>query len=108
MGRASQSQTKEALMLSVEKEHPSYAESCQNLRPGQSAYSVLAEIPFDLHRYGDGWFVYWKYPRQGQIGRVLKTRMQLTAFLGGNWRVGATLISPLREGLVFREPKWER
>jgi len=89
-------------MLSVEKEHPAYAESCQNLRPGQSAYSMLAEIPFDLHRYRDGWYVYWKYPRQGQIGRVLKTRMQLNAFLMGHWRVGAALVSPLREGLRFR------
>jgi hypothetical protein len=90
-------------MLSVEREHPTYAESCQSLRPGQSAYSRLPEIPFDLHRYHDGWHVYWKYPRQGQIGRLLKTRMQLNAFLMGHWRVGAVLISPLKEGLMSRE-----
>jgi hypothetical protein len=90
-------------MLSVEKEHPAYAESCQALRPGQSAYSMVAEIPFDMHRYRDGWYVFWKSPRQGQVGRVLKTRMQLSAFLMGHWRVGTILVSPLQEGLVFRE-----
>jgi hypothetical protein len=92
-------------MLSVEKEHPAYAESCQNLRPGQSAYSVLAEIPFDLHRYGDGWYVYWKNPPNGQVGRLLKTRMQLQSFLIGNWRVGTVIDSPLKEGMFFREPQ---
>ncbi len=89
-------------MLSVEKEHPAYAESCQNLRTGQSAYSVLAEIPFDLHRYRDGWHVYWKNPPNGQLGRLLKTRMQLNSFLVGNWRVGTVLVSPLKEGMDFR------
>jgi hypothetical protein len=97
--------TKEALMLSVEKEHPAYAENCQSLRPGQSAYSMLEEIPFDMHRYSDGWYIYWKYPSHGQIGRFLKTRMQLNAFLMGHWRVGTPLISPLAEGLTFREPE---
>jgi hypothetical protein len=92
-------------MLSVEKEHPSYAESCHALRPGQSAFSVLAEIPFDLHRYGDGWHVYWKNPPNGQIGRLLTSRMQLNSFLIGNWRVGRVLVSPLQEGLTFREPE---
>ncbi len=90
-------------MLSVEKEHPAFAESCQKLRPGQSAYSELAEIPFDLHRYRDGWHVYWKNPPNGQIGRVLTTRMQLNSLLVGNWRVGMVLVSPLKEGLTFRE-----
>jgi hypothetical protein len=91
-------------MLSVEKEHPAFADACHCLRPGQSAYSLLPEIPFDLHRYHDGWHVYWKYPRQGQIGRLLKTRMQLNTFLMGHWRVGTLLASPVREGLEFREP----
>ena len=92
-------------MLSVEKEHPAYAESCHGLKLGQSAYSVLAEIPFDLHRYSDGWYVYWKNPPNGHIGRHLKTRMQLHSFLIGNWRVGTALISPLKEGLRFAEPE---
>ena len=89
-------------MLSVEKKHPVFAESCHCLRPGKSAYSSAAEIPFDLHRYRDGWHVYWKNPPNGQIGRHLKTRMQLNAFLAGNWRVGTVLVSPVKEGLVFR------
>ena len=92
-------------MLSVEKEHPAYAESCNVLRPGQSAYSELPQIPFDLHRYRDGWHVYWKNPPNGQIGRVLKTRMQLNSFLAGNWRVGTALMSPLAEGMRFQEPE---
>ncbi len=92
-------------MLSVEKEHPTYAESCHCLRPGQSAYSVVAQIPFDLHRYRDGWHVYWKNPPNGQIGRHLKTRMQLNSFLAGNWRVGTALISPLKWGLTFRRQR---
>jgi hypothetical protein len=89
-------------MLSVEKEHPLYAEACHRLRPGQSAYSSEPRIPFDLHRYDDGWHVYWKHPPNGHIGRQLKTRMQLNSFLNGNWRVGSILFSPLKEGLVFR------
>jgi hypothetical protein len=89
-------------MLSVEKEHPTYAEACHCLLPGRSAYSVRAEIPFDLHRYGDGWHVYWKNPPNGQIGRLLKTRIQLNAFLAGNWRVGSALMSPLKGGIVYR------
>ena len=92
-------------MLSVEKEHPAFAESCHGLRPGHSAYSERAEIPFDLHRYRDGWHVYWKNPPNGQLGRHLKTRMQLQSFLIGNWRVGTVLLSPLVEGLTFREPE---
>ena len=72
-----------------------YAESCHCLRPGQSAYSVLAEIPFDLHRYRDGWHVYWKNPPNGRIGRHLRTRSQLNSFLAGNWRVGTVLLSPM-------------
>ena len=31
-------------MLSLEKEHPAYAESCHCLQPDQSAYSLRAEI----------------------------------------------------------------
>jgi hypothetical protein len=89
-------------MLSVERDHPVFAESCHCLRPGQSAYSIAAEIPFDLHRYHDGWHVYWKNPPNGQIGRLLKTRMQLQSFLVGNWRVGVPLISPMQEGIVFQ------
>ncbi len=89
-------------MLSVEKEHPAFAESCHGLRSGQSAYSVLTEIPFDLHRYRDGWHVYWKNPPNGQVGRLLKSRMQLHSFLLGNWRVGTALHSPMKEGLIFR------
>ena len=89
-------------MLSVEKEHPTYAESCHCLRPGQSAYSVLAEIPFDLHRYRDGWHVYWKNPPNGRIGRHLRTRAQLNSFLDGNWRVGTVLLSPMTGKLSTR------
>lgn len=92
-------------MLSVEKEHPAFAESCHCLRPGQSAYSLAAQIPFDLHRYADGWHVYWKHPPNGSIGRLLSTRMQLNSFLIGNWRVGTRLISPVKEGLTFRRPR---
>ncbi|MCE0482918.1 MAG: hypothetical protein LV479_01615 [Methylacidiphilales bacterium] len=82
-------------MLSLEKEHPAYAKSCRNLRMGRSAYSLIAEIPFDLHRYRDGWHVYWKNPPDGQIGRHLRTRIELNAFLTGNWRVGSILESPV-------------
>jgi hypothetical protein len=82
-------------MLSVEKYHPEFAESCHRLRPGQSAYSVVAEIPFDLHRYQDGWHIYWKNPPNGKIGRLLGTRGQLNSFLSGNWRVGTVLLSPM-------------
>jgi hypothetical protein len=95
-------------MLSVEKKHPVYSDACQCLRPGQSAYSVRAEIPFDLHRYDDGWHVYWKNPPNGQIGRLLKTRIQLSAFLAGNWRVGSTLKSPLKGGAVFQRSSKRR
>ena len=87
-------------MLSVEKYHPEFAESCHCLRPGQSAYSVVAEIPFDLHRYLDGWHIYWKNPPNGKIGRLLSTRAQLNSFLSGNWRVGTVLFSPLQGNLL--------
>ena len=89
-------------MLSLEKEHPVYAESCHCLRPGQSAYSVVSEIPFDLHRYRDGWHVYWKNPPNGKIGRLLSTRAQLNSFLSGNWRVGTVLLSPMTGKLPTR------
>jgi hypothetical protein len=87
-------QPKDPAMLSIERRHPEYAESCHCLRPGQSAYS-LAEVPFDLHRYHDGWHIFWKNPPNGKIGRFLRTRTQLNAFLEGNWRVGTVLRSPI-------------
>ena len=93
-------------MLSVEEKHPDFADSCHCLRPGQSAYSLRAEIPFDLHRYRDGWYVFWKNPRDGQIGRHLRTRGQLHAFLLGNWRVGTVVAAPkLSSGTKRRAPR---
>ena len=89
-------------MLSVEKEHPVYAESCHRLRPGQSAYSVVSEIPFDLHRYRDGWHIYWKNPPNGKIGRLLSTRAQLNSFLSGNLRVGTVLFSPIKGNVLTK------
>jgi hypothetical protein len=89
-------------MLSVEKKHPVFAENCHCLRPGQSSYSLLAEIPFDLHRYADGWHVYWKNPPNSQIGRHIKSRLQLSAFLAGNWRVGTVIQSPVQAGMLFK------
>ena len=88
-------------MWSVEKEHPVYAEACHRLMPGESAYSVKPEILFDLHRYCDGWHVYWKNPPNGQIGRLLKTRRALISFLNGNWRVGTVLQTPTSEGMTY-------
>jgi hypothetical protein len=89
-------------MCSVEKDHPEFAENCHRIRTGQSAYSIDPRILFDLHRYRDGWHVYWKNPPNDQIGRYLRTRMELNAFLAGNWRIGLVLDSPTKEGLVFR------
>ncbi|HEY0255967.1 MAG TPA: hypothetical protein VGC39_00885 [Candidatus Methylacidiphilales bacterium] len=89
-------------MISIEKEHPEYAEACHLLRPGQSAYSRRAEIPFDLHRYQDGWYVYWKNPPDGQIGRHLANHIQLTSFLAGDWRIGTVLGLPLKDAIFWK------
>jgi hypothetical protein len=83
-------------MLSIEKRYPDFAESCQGLLVGKSAYSSFPGIPFDLHRYGDGWHVYWKNPPNGQIGLHLRSRDELTIFLKGNWSVGIRSESPAR------------
>jgi hypothetical protein len=90
--------------LSIEKSYPDFAEACHALPKGSSAYSGFVEIPFDLHRYRDGWHIYWKNPPNDQIGRHLKTRMELNAFLTGNWRVGKALAAPAKKGLVFQRP----
>ena len=70
-------------MISIEELHPQFAADCRGLNVGESAYSRRAEIPYDIHRYPDGWHVYWKSPPNGRIGRRLWLRSQLDAFLGG-------------------------
>ena len=88
-------------MLSIEELHPQFADDCRNLNIGESAYSRRAEIPYDIHRYRDGWHVYWKSPPNGRIGRRLWQRSQLDAFLSGSWRVGLTLYSPRMDRMVW-------
>jgi hypothetical protein len=81
-------------MISIEELHPDFARDCRSLQVGESAYSRRAEIPYDIHRYRDGWHIYWKSPPNGRIGRRLWLASQLDAFLTGNWRVGLALHSP--------------
>jgi hypothetical protein len=88
-------------MLSVEERHPDFAQCCRGLLVGDSAYSGFAEIPFDLHRYRDGWHAYWKNPPNSQIGRQLTSRSQLDLFLRGNWYTGVVLRSPTLGRIVF-------
>jgi DsbC/DsbD-like thiol-disulfide interchange protein len=87
-------------MLSVEQRHPKFAQCCHRLLRGDSAYSGHPEVPYDLHRYRDGWHAYWKNPPDGQIGRLLRTRVQLTAFLRGDWRVGTMLRAPYTKRIL--------
>jgi|SRR5579871_4713533 len=82
---------KEPAIISVEKTYPSFAQRCHDLAEGQSVYLAPAEIPYDLHRYRDGWYVLWKSPPNGQLGRVLTTREDLALFLNGKWAVGRPL-----------------
>ena len=79
------------LIISVEKCYPTLAQRCYEMTEGQSVYLSPAEIPYDLHRYCDGWYAFWKSPPNGQIGRVLITREELALFLNGKWAVGRPL-----------------
>ncbi len=84
--------------MSITQTFPAYAALCHRLTVGQSAYSLRAEIPYDLHCYRDGWHAYWKNPPHGQIGRKLRSRKLLQAFLDGDWTVGLVIRPPsLRE-----------
>ncbi len=78
-------------MISVEKSYPGLAQRCYELADGESVYFPPAEVPFDMHCYGDGWYAYWKAPPSGQIGRFFATREQLSAFLNGKWTVGKAI-----------------
>jgi len=90
-------------MISVQEHYPGFAQRCQDLTEGQSAYSCRVEIPYDLHCYRDGWFAYWKSPPNGQIGRHLRTREELAAFLNGTWAVGRPLRNILGLQRYLRE-----
>ena len=83
--------TKEDPIISVEKTYPTLAQRCYDMEEGQSVYLSPAEIPYDLHRYRDGWYAFWKSPPNGQIGRLLATREELALFLNGKWAVGRPL-----------------
>ena len=87
-------------MVSITQTFPAYASLCGRLTEGQSAYSLRAEIPYDIHCYRDGWHVYWKNPPNGQIGRKLRSKKQLLAFLGGDWSVGLVIRGPSVRGLI--------
>ena len=80
-------------MISIEQGYPGFAQKCHDLKEGESAYSEHALIPCDIHRYRDGWHAFWKSPPNGHIGRRLRTRMELSAFLGGNSRTGALILT---------------
>jgi len=80
-------------MISIEESHPGFARKCHDLKDGESAYSGDAMIPYDIHRYRDGWYALWKSPPNGRIGRRLRTTTELTAFLRGNSRTGGLLLT---------------
>jgi hypothetical protein len=80
--------TKEAAIISVEKCYPTLAQRCHDMAEGESVYLSPAEIPYDIHRYRDGWYAFWKSPPNGQIGRQLTSREELGFFLDGKWAVG--------------------
>lgn len=80
-------------MISVENLHPKFAKRCYELNEGESAYSEKAEIPYDLHCYADGWYVFWKCPPNGQLGRHLSTWQEVLVFLHGDWNVGKVIPS---------------
>jgi hypothetical protein len=79
-------------MISIEEAHPGFARMCHDLKDGESAYSG-AMIPCDVHRYRDGWYAFWKSPPNGHLGRRLRTKTELTAFLRGNSRTGGLLLT---------------
>ncbi len=78
-------------MISVEKLHPGFAARCHALKAGESAYSGHPSIPYDIHFYRDGWYALWKNPPNGQIGRHLRMRGELTAFLRGKPLTGVMM-----------------
>jgi hypothetical protein len=91
-------QTKEAVIISVEKCYPTLAQRCYDMTEGESVYLSPAEIPYDIHRYRDGWHAFWKSPPNGQIGRQLTSREELCFFLNGKWAVGR----PIRNMIGLR------
>ncbi len=101
--------TKETFIISVEKSYPTLAQRCYDMTVGQSVYLAPAEIPYDLHRYRDGWHAYWKSPPNGQIGRLLTSREELCFFLNGKWAVGRPLrnLIGLRKFLTEEEERQE-
>ena len=81
-------------MISVEKFHPQFARRCHDLNEGESAYSHLSDIPYDIHCYADGWYALWKNPPDGQIGRRLRTWQQMLGFLHGDDSIGMIIPRP--------------
>ena len=92
-------------MISVSQSFPGFAQRCEDLEEGASAYSIKAEIPFDLHRYRDGWFAYWKNPPDGQLGRHMFKMSELLAFLHGNFDVGEVIPSKVIRKVRSRKAK---
>ncbi len=80
-------------MISIEEDYPAFAQKCHGLQEGESAYADQAQIPYDVHRYRDGWYAFWKNPPNGQLGRRLRTRTELGSFLRGNSRTGSLLLT---------------
>ena len=80
-------------MISIEQGYPAFAQRCHELKEGESAYSRHALIPYDVHCYRDGWYAFWKSPPNGHVGRRLRTRAELSAFLQGNSRSGALILT---------------
>jgi hypothetical protein len=80
-------------MISIETDYPVFARKCHELAEGASAYAEHPQIPYDVHRYRDGWYALWKNPPNGHLGRRLRTRLELSAFLQGNSRTGGLLLT---------------
>jgi hypothetical protein len=80
-------------MISVEEGYPAFAQKCHALKEGESAYAEPPMIPYDIHRYRDGWYAFWKNPPNGHVGRRLRTTIELSSFLGGNSRTGSLLLT---------------
>ena len=80
-------------MISIEEGYPAFARKCHELKEGESAYSDNAQIPYDVHCYKDGWYAFWKNPPNGHVGRRLRTRTELSAFLHGNSRTGSLMLT---------------
>jgi hypothetical protein len=88
-------------MISIETDYPAFARKCHELKEGESAYAQEPQIPYDIHYYRNGWHAFWKNPPNGHVGRRLRTRTELSAFLRGNSRTGALLLARnLRRFLV--------